>query len=272
MADLPTLPTVTISAPALPSVSPPAKFPYLHPASWKGVPFGVRSSGLSGGRKVSVHQYPFRDQQWPEDMGRKGRGLRFQDFLLDGGGQYGGQGSIEAQAAAMVKACETAGWGWGYLIHPLFGQLQMQLTDFSADQAEAPGVLELSFAAMAKAAQSFAIGIEEDVHTALGDLQITSTLQSFTSIANTVATTATSLVSMVGSLPGEFGRFVGQTVADAEKTATSVQELAGIGAADREGCIGRVRRSIGGRKWGRFREQRTLSASVNQAPGAAETA
>src|SRR5579863_6803526 len=100
MADLPTvpdLPTVTISASALPR--PPANFPYLRPASWKNVPFGVRETELAGGRKVTVHEYAFRDEQWPEDLGRRGRFVRVQGFLVDGGGQYGGQGSIQAQAA-----------------------------------------------------------------------------------------------------------------------------------------------------------------------------
>lgn len=255
---VPTLPPVTISASRLPSVAPPANFPYLRPASWKNVPFGVRETGLSGGRKVANHQYPFRDQQWPEDLGRRGRGLRIEGFLVDGGGRYGGQGSIQAQAAQMLQASESA--GPGYLVHPLYGQMRMQLAQFESRHAEAPGVLELrfefleygaplypqvladtqaqstlsGFAAMAKAAQSWAIDVTESVHTALGDGAIGSTLQSLTSIANTAATTATSLVTMVGILPGEFGRFVGQTVADAQKTASSVEELAGIGSAARE--------------------------------------
>lgn len=259
---VPNLPTVTVSASRLPSVSPPANFPYLRPASWKNVPFGVREMGLSAGRKVAPHQYPYRDQQWPEDMGRRGRGLRIEGFLLDGGGQYGGQGSIQAQADQMLEACESE--GPGDLIHPLYGRLRMQLATCESRHAEAPGVLELrfefleygaplypqvladtqaqsvlfGFATMAKAAQSWAIDVTEAVHTALGDGAIGSALQSLTSIANTAATTATSLVTMVGILPGEFGRFVGQTVADAQKTASSVEELAGIGSAARESVQG----------------------------------
>lgn len=261
MADLPVvgaLPTVTVSAQRLPSVSPPAAFPYLRPASWKNVPFGVRVTELGAGRKVAPHKYPFRDQQWPEDLGRRGRSLRVEGFLVDGGGQYGGQGSIQQQANQLLQVCEAP--GPGDLVHPLYGRLKMQLAICESRHADAPGVLELrfeflefgapvypqiaadtrsqstlsGFAAMAAAAQSWAIGFEESVQTALGDNAIESALQSWTSIANTTATTATSLVTMVGILPGEFGRFVGQTVADAQKTASSVEELAGLGAAGRE--------------------------------------
>lgn len=255
---IPTLPAVTISASALPSVPPPAHFKYLRPASWKGVPFGVRESELGGGRKVAMHQYPFRDEQWPEDLGRRGRRVRIHGFLVDGGGQYGGRGSIQAQAVQMLKVCESA--GPGDVVHPLYGRLKVQLAEFDSRHAEAPGVLELrfefaeygrplypqvapdtqsqsrlsGFALMAKAAQSWSIAFTEAVHTALGDSAISSALKSMTSIADTAATTVTSLVTMVGILPGEFGRFVGQTVSDAQKTASSVEELAGIGAAGRE--------------------------------------
>jgi prophage DNA circulation protein len=248
---------VTITAARLPAASPSALFPYLKPASWKSTPFGVREASVSGGRKVAVHQYPFRDDQWPEDLGRRGRTVRITGFLLDGGGQYGGQGSIQNQADQMIEACESS--GSGDLVHPLYGRLTMQLLNFETRQAESPGVLELrfefaeagtpmypqvaadtqsqsvlsGFAAMAKAAQSWSIAVTEAVHTALGGAAISSALQSLTSIANAAATTATSLVSMVGILPGQFGRFVGQTVTDAQKTASSVEELAGLGAAAR---------------------------------------
>lgn len=299
MADLPvvgTLPTVTISAPALPSVAPPANFPYLRPASWKNVPFGVRETGIVGGRKVAVHQYPFRDTQWPEDLGRRGRGIRIEGFLLDGGGQYGGQGSIDAQAQRMAQACESA--GPGDLVHPLYGRMRVQLSMFEARQAQAPGVLELrfefaeagrplyptvaadtqsqsmlsGFAAMAKAAQSWAIGFTESVHTALGDNAIGSALRSFGSIANTVATTATSLVTMVGILPGEFGRFVGQTVADAQKTASSVEELAGMGSAGRSSVQAAVSALLAAASAGEYVSAALSQSAASAAAGTPQTA
>ena len=252
------LPTVTITGSASPTVRPPPSFPYLRPASWKSLPFGVFDTELAGGRKVAVHQYFNRDEQWPEDLGRKGRNLRIEGFLLDGGGRYGGQGSIQSQADQMLRICESA--GPGDLVHPLFGRLTMQLVSFETHHAKAPGVLRLrfefteygkplypqvaadtqaqsqlsGFALLAKAAQSWSIAFTEAVHTALGDGAVGSTLGSWTSIANTAATTATSLVTMVGILPGEFGRFVGQTVSDQQKVATSVEELAGLGASGRE--------------------------------------
>jgi prophage DNA circulation protein len=128
------------------------------------------------------------------------------------------------------------------------------------------------FAAMAAAAQSWAIAVTEDVHTALGDAEITSTLQSFTSIANTVATTATSLVSMVGMLPGQYGRFVGQTVADAQKTASSVEELAGIGASGRDGVSAACAAALGAATGGDYVSSALAQAVTSAAAGSPQTA
>lgn len=277
------------------AVAPPASFPYLKPASWKAFPFGVRESGLSGGRKVAVHQYPFRDQQWPEDLGRRGRGVRIDGFLVDGGGQYGGIGPIQAQANQLLQICESA--GPGDLVHPLYGRLTMQLLDFETRQADAPGVLELhftfaesgkplypqvvantqaqsvlsGFAAMAKAAQSWSIDLTLAVHTAVGDGAIGSALASLTSIANTTATTATSLVNMVGILPGEFGRFVGASVSDAQKVATSVEELSGLGAAGRESVQGAGISLLAAFEAGEYASPALTAAAAAAAAGSPQT-
>ena len=38
----------------------------LQPASWNGIPFAVRASQIRRGRRVAVHEYPFRDDVWVE--------------------------------------------------------------------------------------------------------------------------------------------------------------------------------------------------------------
>ncbi|WP_239015840.1 DNA circularization N-terminal domain-containing protein, partial [Novacetimonas hansenii] len=45
-------------------------------ASFRGVPFVVVGSGGSNGRNFQIHRYPFRDQVWPEDLGRAPRAYR----------------------------------------------------------------------------------------------------------------------------------------------------------------------------------------------------
>ncbi|MDE2098621.1 MAG: DNA circularization N-terminal domain-containing protein [Patescibacteria group bacterium] len=286
---------VTISASRLPAVRPAADFRYLKPASWKSTPFGVFDTDLGGGRKVAVHEYPSRDDQWPEDLGRRGRSLRVMGFLVNGGGQYGGDGAIQAQAQEMLEACESA--GPGDLVHPLYGRLTMQLVSFEFRHAQAPGVLELrfefaesgpplypqvladtqsqskflGFAAMAACAQSFAIQVTEAVHSALGGGAISAALVSFTSIADIASTTATSLVNMVGILPGEFGRFVGQTVTDAQKTASSVEGLAALGASARESVAGAAAALLGAADQGAYASPALMASASAAAAGSPQS-
>lgn len=43
----------------------------LRPASFRGVGFVVENRDISGGRRLAIHEYPRRDEPYPEDMGRK---------------------------------------------------------------------------------------------------------------------------------------------------------------------------------------------------------
>ena len=42
----------------------------LQPASWRGAPFAVRTSQIRRGRRIAVHEHPFRDDVWAGDLGR----------------------------------------------------------------------------------------------------------------------------------------------------------------------------------------------------------
>jgi prophage DNA circulation protein len=43
----------------------------LQPASWRGVPFAVEVDTYRGGRRIALHEYPYRDDPWLEDTGRR---------------------------------------------------------------------------------------------------------------------------------------------------------------------------------------------------------
>ena len=47
----------------------------LRPCSFRGVPFAIISEEGSHGRRQAVHEYPYRDTAWIEDMGRGTRRL-----------------------------------------------------------------------------------------------------------------------------------------------------------------------------------------------------
>ena len=108
----------------------------LQPASWRGVPFAVRRTELRRGRRVAVHEYPYRDDVWVEDLGRGTRAYRFTGFLL-GDDVYG-------QRATMLQAAEQP--GAATLVHPSLGALTCVLTAFSSGEAtEAGRLVELEF-------------------------------------------------------------------------------------------------------------------------------
>lgn len=119
-----------------------AFFETLLPASWRGVPFGVLGSSLKGGRRNAVHEYPYRDTPWIEDLGRKGRRITLSGFLVQNDiTQFpAGLGSVATtigeilsgpvvlQRQQMVQACEQK--GPGTLVHPTLGRLQVSLDDY----------------------------------------------------------------------------------------------------------------------------------------------
>lgn len=101
-----------------------AFFESLAPASYRGVKFAVLTSKGAFGRRNVVHEYPFRDTPWIEDLGRGTRRITVQGFLLEGDAKLGG-GTLQSQINRLITACET--YGEGKLIHPQLGELAVGL-------------------------------------------------------------------------------------------------------------------------------------------------
>jgi prophage DNA circulation protein len=57
-------------------------FKDLQPAKWRNLPFGVSSIALSLGRKIAVHEYPYTDGVFAEDLGAKGKAFHVMGLLL----------------------------------------------------------------------------------------------------------------------------------------------------------------------------------------------
>jgi prophage DNA circulation protein len=96
-------------------------FDRLQPASFGEVPFAVESNRLSTGRKTAVHDYPFRDQVWVEDLGKRSRHFEIVGYLIDGDVKTGG-GSVQSQRDALLEVVEL-GDGWT-LVHPTLGTIK----------------------------------------------------------------------------------------------------------------------------------------------------
>jgi len=112
-------------------------------ASFRGVPFLVEESERSGGRRIVTHDFPYRDDPFIEDLGRKSRTFNVTGYLL--GDDY------LTQRDALLSVLEDAS-GPGQLVHPYYGlktaiagQLSVRETKtdggyaaFSIEFAEAP--------------------------------------------------------------------------------------------------------------------------------------
>ena len=94
-------------------------------ASFRGVAFVVLENSLRRGRQVALHAYPFRDDPWPEDLGRSPRVTGFRGFVVGD--------DADQRIADLIDAVEQP--GPGELVHPTLGALTVQVLTFSASDA-----------------------------------------------------------------------------------------------------------------------------------------
>lgn len=91
----------------------------LHPASFRGVPFFVKTAQTQVGRRVQIHEYPQRDEAWPEDLGLKADAFTIEAVVL-------GPDYMKARDA-LIDALKTR--GPGTLVHPYYGQRTVTLAN-----------------------------------------------------------------------------------------------------------------------------------------------
>ena len=186
----------------------------LQPASWRGRSFAVRVSGLHRGRRVAVHEYPYRDKVWVEDLGLGTRTVSFSGFLVGD--------NVYAERQAMIAEVEKP--GPGTLVHPSLGSIQAVCVEFSCGEESRRGrVVELEFSfiqtglstaafpaisaalqAFAPSTGSFASDFGSAVSTVQGGI---STIGSFVGYAQHVVGDASLVARAVTGLVGNFGRY-----------------------------------------------------------------
>lgn len=98
----------------------------IRASKFRGVPFALVMEEGSHGRRQAVHEYPYRDTAWVEDLGRGTRRFVLRGFLLQNSQIYGG-GDVIAQRQALIAACETR--GSGTLNHPTLGELTVSVPE-----------------------------------------------------------------------------------------------------------------------------------------------
>ncbi|HGJ5864546.1 DNA circularization N-terminal domain-containing protein [Arsenophonus nasoniae] len=99
---------------------------HLRPASFGGVPFGVLSGESVFGRRQAVHEYPYREQAWIEDMGRSTRRITIKGFLVHDSQVYSAP-DVMTQRNNLVAVCEAG--KTGTLNHPTLGEMTVSVTE-----------------------------------------------------------------------------------------------------------------------------------------------
>jgi prophage DNA circulation protein len=109
----------------------------LQPGSWRGVGFVLDAGETAAGRRIAMHEYPYRDTVWPEDIGRLPRRFAVQAYIVGD--------DVYQQRDRMIAACEKP--GPGTLVHPTMGSVQCVLIEplRVTDRRERGRVVELQF-------------------------------------------------------------------------------------------------------------------------------
>jgi prophage DNA circulation protein len=202
----------------------------LQQAFWRGVPFYVDAQQVQKGRKTAIHDYPFRDGGWVEDMGRQQRVFRFTGHLL---------GDLApAMQLALDAACEIK--GPGLLIHPTLGAINVALltasTSISKDRLRA---ISVEFAFMEQGASLFPSIVTSTINKVIGSVS-----DALGGIASDLAAGAVVLAAASGLAAIAEGSLVTQTfsrgaTAAASDPAALVALATAIPAPDDETTYGR---------------------------------
>lgn len=96
----------------------------MRAGSFRAVPFVIEGGEQEGGRRLALHEYPDRDEPYPEDLGRRAR--RFSLDVFVHGDAY------MAARDELVAALEES--GPGVLIHPYRGRLSVVVEAYSVSE------------------------------------------------------------------------------------------------------------------------------------------
>ncbi|MDO9711048.1 DNA circularization N-terminal domain-containing protein [Paracraurococcus lichenis] len=183
----------------------------LQAASWRGVPFIVESIGTKAGRRVAVHEYPFRDTPWVEDLGK---GL--EEFTVVGFVQGD---DVKSKFESIKRACEQS--GPGEFVHPRLGSKTVSLVASGFSEAKESGSNVVGFSLVFLVTQ-------EESSTSLWPVAKTSTLSAITD----------AVLNTNGAASGSFLDGVKDIVGDGLAAVQSVRETA-------QGYVDAVQRTVG---------------------------
>ncbi len=234
----------------------------LQQASFRGIPFGVLNAEGEYGRKIALHEYPYRDMPWAEDLGRATRHKTITGFIVEND-LVTGTTDVLVVVQAMIAAAEMP--GPATLIHPTLGELSIALPPGGLkvrESFDAGRYFELTFTFVEAGETLFPTILLGQLLTPLFAIATKlaiarSFIQSILNIAKYGAaiddeikfTTgvmldgilskgndATSLSNQLSTLPGDNGRYVSGANVGLSSTAT-IETLSAQGAAARSQMV-----------------------------------
>lgn len=97
--------------------------------SFRGVNFYITGAETSGGRRISTHAFPGRDDVYHQDLGRQSRNFRFSAYIVSD--------NYFQDREALIAALEAD--GPGKLVHPYRGIFEVVVRNFTQRETTAEG-------------------------------------------------------------------------------------------------------------------------------------
>lgn len=190
----------------------------LRPASFRSVSFFVASHEATSGRKTVPHEYPFRDDVYVEDLGRRGRRYSVSGYVI-------GLDYFTARDD-LIEALE--GSGPGTLVHPYIGNKQVSCDEFSySEDVTEGGLVRFSMVFRETGEKPLEPRSRIDAPSA-----VLSSVESATSRVRTAFQTAYNITSQpqfaldsLAGLLGEQGNMLRDTISPVLTTASDLAAL-----------------------------------------------
>lgn len=140
----------------------------LLPASLDGIAFFVDSHEHTFGRRQAIHEYPERDQPYPEDLGRRTREYTIEAYVLASAIVDGVRGNDYFVARdRLLRTCENP--GTKQLVHPYLGALDVVVTDCRLRESTAEGGIARFSIACVEAGDNLFPAATSDTAGAVGE-------------------------------------------------------------------------------------------------------
>jgi prophage DNA circulation protein len=188
-----------------PTQLPPAWLTTLHnqPGSINGISFFVDAGSGKFGRRTVTHEYPGRDLPYVEDMGRKGRSLTLNAFVI-------GPDYMKARDALIAEVEKP---GIKRIVHPWLGRMNMVVLDFDITETTKEGGAAMIVMVLAESAgEVLPIAVANTASTTLAvvksaHLSVIGTMSA--AVLNAATYVQTQMQDLVGFMDAGFQNMIG---------------------------------------------------------------